>query len=436
MNLAYYWYEAAYAFARPARTVSSATHYAFSIPANPLSYTTYGRTISAACEIFERTTRRYAKPAFEFGSIEIDGRRVTVRERVLSEEPFCRLIRFERPGVRTPQPKLLIVAPMSGHHATLLRGTVEAFLHTHDVYITDWLDASGVPLSAGAFGLDDYIDYVISMLRLLGPDVHVMGVCQPAVPVIAAVARMEAIGDPAAPRSMILMGGPIDTRENPTEVNKLAQERGIAWFERNCITKVPFTRPGFMREVYPGFLQLSGFMAMNLDRHLIAHHDMFRHLVDGDGDSAEKHRTFYDEYLAVMDLTAEFYLQTVDQVFVEQALPKGGLMHRGERVDLSAIKRTALMTVEGERDDISGVGQTRAAQKLCPRIPEELRDHHLQLGVGHYGVFNGKRFVNEIAPRIRDFIARVEVHHEEQGKGWTPAKGTRGSPRAKLSVVA
>lgn len=435
MNLAYYWYEAAYAFARPARTVSSATQYAFSIPANPLSYTAYGRTISAACELFERTTRRYAKPVFEFGSIEIDGRRTTVRERVLSEEPFCRLIRFERPGVRKAQPKLLIVAPMSGHHATLLRGTVEAFLPTHDVYITDWLDASGVPLSAGSFDLDDYIDYVISMLHQLGPDVHVMGVCQPAVPVIAAVARMEALGDPGTPRSMILMGGPIDTRENPTEVNNLAQERGLAWFKRNCITKVPFTRPGFMREVYPGFLQLSGFMAMNLDRHLIAHHDMFRHLVAGDGDSAEKHRTFYDEYLAVMDLTAEFYLQTVEQVFVEQSLPKGGLTHRGERVDLSAIRRTALMTVEGERDDISGVGQTRAAQKLCSRIPEELRDHHLQEGVGHYGVFNGRRFVNEIAPRIRAFIDRVEAHHAEQAQGWKPA-GTRGRPaRNKLSVV-
>ncbi len=436
MNLAYYWYEAAYAFARPARTVSSAAHYAFSIPANPLSYTAYGRTISAACELFERTTRRYAKPSFDFGSIEIDGRRVNVRERVMSEEPFCRLIRFERPGVRQQQPKLLIVAPMSGHHATLLRGTVEAFLTTHDVYITDWLDASGVPLSAGAFGLDDYIDYVISILRLLGPDVHVMGVCQPAVPVIAAVARMEAMGDPAAPRSMVLMGGPIDTRESPTEVNRLAQERGIEWFKRNCITKVPFTRPGFMREVYPGFLQLSGFMAMNLDRHLIAHHDMFRHLVDGDGDSAEKHRTFYDEYLAVMDLTAEFYLETVEQVFVEQALPKGGLMHRKERVDLSAIRRTALMTVEGERDDISGVGQTRAAQKLCSRIPEELREHYLQLGVGHYGVFNGKRFINEIAPRIRAFIGRVEAFHDQPVHGGVPPLGRTERTRSKLAVVA
>lgn len=434
MNLAYYWYEAAYAFTRPVRTVNSATQYAFSIPANPLSYTTYGRTISAACELFERTTRRYEKPEFGFRQTEIDGKNYAVHERVSWHGPFCHLIRFERQGLRRKQPKLLIVAPMSGHYATLLRGTVEAFLSTHDVYITDWHDASIVPLSAGRFDLDDYIDYVINMLRHLGPDVHVMGVCQPAVPVIAAVARMEAIQDPAAPRSMTLMGGPIDTRESPTEVNKLAQERGIAWFQRNCITKVPFTRPGFMREVYPGFLQLSGFMAMNLDRHLIAHHDMFQHLVAGDGDSAEKHRSFYDEYLAVMDLTAEFYLQTVNEVFVKHSLPQGKLLHHGDTVDLSKISRTALMTVEGERDDISGVGQTKAAHHLCPQIPDVLREHHLQLGVGHYGVFNGKRFVTDIAPRIRAFIERVEAHHDRGGGSSSSSRGK--TARSKLSSAA
>lgn len=428
MNLAYYWYEAAHAFTHPVRTVSSATHYAFSIPANPLSYTAYGRTISAACELFERTTRRYTKPEFGFGNVEIEGKRVSIRESIVWEAPFCQLIRFERQGLRHKQPKLLIVAPMSGHYATLLRGTVEAFLTTHDVYITDWHDASMVPMSAGRFDLDDYIDYVIAMLRHLGPDTHVIGVCQPAVPVIAAVACMEAMEDPSVPRSMTLMGGPIDTRESPTEVNKLAQERGIAWFKRNCITKVPFTRPGHMREVYPGFLQLSGFMAMNLDRHLIAHHDMFKHLVTGDGDSAEKHRTFYDEYLAVMDLTADFYLQTVDEVFVKHSLPKGELLHRGMKVDLSAISRTALMTVEGERDDISGVGQTNAAHRLCPLIPDALRDHHLQMSVGHYGVFNGKRFVTDIAPRICAFIDRVEVHHENKAQ---PPYAARA--RSKLS---
>ncbi|MGI6244855.1 MAG: polyhydroxyalkanoate depolymerase [Pseudochelatococcus sp.] len=434
MNLAYYWYEAAYAFARPARTVTNATRYAFSVPVNPLSHTTYGRTVSAACELFERSTRRYAKPAFDFGEVEIEGRRVAIREREVWTAPFCRLIRFERQGGPRQQPKLLIVAPMSGHYATLLRGTAERFLATHDVYITDWVDASTVPLSEGRFDLDDYIDYVIAMLRLLGPDVHVMGVCQPAVPVIAAVARMEAMDDPAAPRSMTLMGGPIDTRESPTEVNRLAQERGIAWFRRNCITRVPFTRPGFMRDVYPGFLQLSGFMAMNLDRHLIAHHDMFQHLVAGDGDSAEKQRAFYDEYLAVMDLTAEFYLQTVENVFVEQLLPRGGLQHRGERVDLSAIRRTALMTVEGERDDISGVGQTKAAHRLCPHLPDDLREHHLQLGVGHYGVFNGRRFVTEIAPRIAAFIERVDAIRDGEA-GERPAQ-RRPALRPALEAVA
>src|SRR5690606_35000020 len=276
------------------------------------------------------------------------------------------------------QPKMLVVAPMSGHYATLLRGTVETFLPTHEVYITDWADARMIPLSEGRFDLDDYIDYVISMLHVLGPDVHVLAVCQPAVPVIAAIARMEAQNDPFVPRSMTLMGGPIDTRRSPTAVNKLAEERGTEWFRRNCIFRVPFPNPGFMRSVYPGFLQLSGFMAMNLDRHISAHLEMFNHLVEGDGDSADKHRDFYDEYLAVMDLTAEFYLQTVDTLFVRHALPKGEMMHRDRPVDLSAIRRVALMTVEGEKDDISGVGQTQAAHDLCTNIPAEMRVHHLQ----------------------------------------------------------
>jgi poly(3-hydroxybutyrate) depolymerase len=297
---------------------------------------------------------------------------------------------------------------MSGHYATLLRGTVETFLPTHEVFITDWVDARLVPVSAGSFDLDDYVDYVIAMLRFLGPDVHVMAVCQPSVPVIAAIARMEAEDDPKAPRSMTLMGGPIDTRVSPTQVNVLAEKRGIDWFRRHCIVKVPLPNPGFLRDVYPGFLQLAGFMAMNIDRHLEAHGEMFKHLVEGDGDSAEKHRDFYDEYLAVMDLTAEFYLQTVDTVFVKHQLPKGEMMHRGKPVDLTAIRRVGLMTVEGEKDDISGVGQTEAAHRLCPNIPDERRAHWMQPKVGHYGVFNGSRFRREIAPRIADFIASCE----------------------------
>jgi poly(3-hydroxybutyrate) depolymerase len=310
---------------------------------------------------------------------------------------------FEHPP-RHQQPKVLIVAPMSGHYPTLLRGTVEAFLPQHDVYITEWVDARMVPLSQGRFDLDDYIDYVISMLHRLGGDCHVIAVCQPSVPVLAAVALMEAKNDPHVPHSMILMGGPIDTREKPTAVNRLAEERGIDWFRRNVIARVPFPHPGFMREVYPGFLQLTGFISMNLDRHLDAHRQMFEHLVSGDGDSADKHREFYDEYLAVMDLAAEFYLQTVETVFIRHALPKGEMTHRGTKVDPSRIHRVALLTIEGEHDDISGLGQTQAAHRLCTSIPADKKVHYMQRSVGHYGVFNGSRFRAEIAPRISDFI--------------------------------
>ena len=311
-----------------------------------------------------------------------------------------------------------MVAPMSGHYATLLRGTVEAFLPGHQVYITDWADARMVPLVEGRFDLDDYIEYLISMFRALGPDLHVMAVCQPSVPVMAAIALMEAENDPMTPRSMVLMGGPIDTRRSPTAVNQVAEQRGVEWFRRNCIVKVPASYPGFWRDVYPGFLQLSGFMAMNLDRHMNAHWDMYKHLVEGDGDSAEKHREFYDEYLAVMDLTAEYYLQTVETVFVNHALPKGEMMHRDKPVDLMSIRRCAIMAVEGEKDDISGVGQTLAALQLTPNLPTDKKVYHLQMGVGHYGVFNGSRYRKEIAPAHR----RV---HPDAGDG-----GRRRPPRS------
>lgn len=411
MSFAYHAYEAVHLMVSPARGMSDALHLAFKNPANPWTYTQVGRTIAASCELFERTTRRYGKPAFGLAETAVNGVKVAVEERVVWERPFCKLVYFDRkiPGRRKPQPKILLVAPMSGHYATLLRGTVEALLPGHEVYITDWADARTVPLAAGRFDLDDYIDYVIAMLQTLGPDTHVMAVCQPAVPVIAAIARMEAEGDASAPRSMTLMGGPIDTRRSPTAVNQLAEERGIDWFRRNCITRVPFPHLGMLRDVYPGFMQLSGFMAMNIDRHISAHYEMFQHLVAGDGDSAEKHRDFYDEYLAVMDLTAEFYLQTVDTVFVKHALPKGEMMHRGKPVDLKAIRRVALMTVEGEKDDISGVGQTQAAHDLCANIPDGKRVHYLQKGVGHYGVFNGSRFRAEIAPRISDFMVSLDM---------------------------
>jgi len=407
MNFSYYWYDTAHWLLSPARAASDITKLFFDNPVNPLNNTPYGRTVSAACELFERTTRRYAKPEFGLRTTTLGNEEVAVTEEIVWERPFCRVISFRRDhALAANQPKLLIVAPMSGHYATLLRGTVEAFLPTHQVMITDWADASMVPLAEGRFDLDDYIDYLKAMFREFGPDLHVMAVCQPAVPVVAAVARLEAEDDPAIPRSMILMGGPIDTRRSPTAVNRLAEERGIDWFKRHCIVKVPPTHPGFWRDVYPGFLQLSGFMAMNIDRHLTAHWEMFNHLVEGDGDSAEKHRDFYDEYLAVMDLTAEFYLQTVETVFVNHALPKGEMRHRGETVDLTAIRRCAIMAIEGEKDDISGVGQTQAALDLTPDLPADKKLYHLQAGVGHYGVFNGSRFRAQIAPRIAEFVQK------------------------------
>ena len=427
MDLAYYWYEAAHLMLSPARAASDVGRLIFNNPANPLTHTPYGRTVSAACELFERTTRRYGKPAFGLNQTSVNGQRVPVTERIVWERPFGRVIAFDRAlnFAHRPQPKILMVAPMSGHFATLLRGTVEAFLPTHQVMIADWADARMVPLSEGGFDLDDYIDYLISMFRALGPDLHVMAVCQPSVPVMAAIARMEAEDDPLTPRSMILMGGPIDTRRSPTAVNKVAQERGVDWFRRNCIVKVPASYPGFWRDVYPGFLQLSGFMAMNMDRHLTAHYDMFKHLVRGDGDSAEKHREFYDEYLAVMDLTAEYYLQTVEKVFVDHELPNGTMMHRDKPVDLKAIRRCAIMAIEGEKDDISGVGQTLAALQLTPNLPVEKKVYHLQLNVGHYGVFNGSRFRSETAPRIADFIL-----NEEMGVN----AGRRAPPRLRKVV--
>jgi poly(3-hydroxybutyrate) depolymerase len=407
----YQLYEMAHAALAPARAVSDAAHFVFRNPLNPLSNTLLGKNISAGAELFERMTRRYGKPAFGLNEIHLDGAVYPVRQEIVWSRPFCNLVRFARPDfpAGASQPKLLIVAPMSGHYATLLRGTVEAFLPHFDVVITDWADARMVPLALGAFDLDDYIDYLREMLAHLGPGVHAIGVCQPSVPLLAAAALMEADGDRNAPASMTLMGGPVDTRRSPTQVNELAEKRGVEWFRRNCLHTVPFPYPGFGREVYPGFLQLSGFMAMNIDRHVTAHLDMFKHLVAGDDDPVEKHREFYDEYLAVMDLAAEYYMQTVETVFVRHALPKGEMTSRGQSVDLTAIRNAGLLTVEGEKDDISGVGQTYAANELCLNIPEGRKHYYLAEGVGHYGVFNGSRFRKEIAPRIREFIAGIEA---------------------------
>jgi poly(3-hydroxybutyrate) depolymerase len=404
--LLYHWYELGQAAFRPARAAAGSCRLFFN-PFNPLTHTAVGRSAVAACEVFERATRRYDKPDFGITRTRVDGQPVNVSEEVVWQTPFCRLLHFKRdidPALAAQHPRLLLVAPMSGHFATLLRGTVETFLPEHEVYITDWQDARNVSQIAGSFDLDDYIDTMVAMFRFFGGDVHVFAVCQPSVPVLAATALMEAEDDPAVPLTLVLAGGPVDTRINRTVVNTLAEKRGTDWFRRNVITNVPWPCPGRGRQVYPGFLQLSGFMTMNLDRHMQAQKDMFLHLVHGDGDSADKHREFYDEYLAVMDLTAEFYLQTVDTVFVQHLMPRGLMTSRGRPVDLAAIRRPALMTVEGEKDDITGTGQCRAALDLCTGIPPEQKVHFECPKVGHYGVFNGSRFRTEIAPRMAKFM--------------------------------
>jgi poly(3-hydroxybutyrate) depolymerase len=418
----YYLYEMNHAALAPWRAAADAGISFWRSPANPLASTQIGRSWAASLELFERTTRRFGKPQFEIKDAIVDDELVPVEETVVFTKPFCKLLNFRKlSDGKKKQHKMLIVAPMSGHYATLLRGTVEAMLPYYDTYITDWVDARTVPAFEGCFDLDDYVDYVAEMLRHLGPDTSVMAVCQPSVPVMAAVSLMNAAKDPCAPRTMILIGGPIDTRRSPTAVNKLAQEKGVDWFRNNVIMKVPAPHAGMMRDVYPGFLQLGGFLSMNMDRHMDAHREMFWHMVDGDGDSAEKHRDFYDEYMSVMDLTAEFYLETVEKVFINHDLPRGTLTHRNVLVDPSKITHTALMTIEGERDDISGIGQTEAAQDLCSNLPQEKKLHHLQPGVGHYGVFNGSRFRKEIVPRIVGFVNKNADDRTSQ----KPAKNGR-----------
>eukprot|EP00752_Nemacystus_decipiens_P019672 g17728.t1 len=426
-------YEWTHAAMAPARAGADLAKLTFSNPFNPLAATPFGKQVAAGAEVFERMTRRYGKPHFGIEDTLVGGTRCAVTEEYIWERPFCRLLHFKRdlPERSYEDPKVLLVAPMSGHYATLLRGTVEAFLPRHDVYITDWSDARDVPLAAGDFDLDDYVDYVRSMLQRLGPNTHIVAVCQPGVPVLAAVSLMEEDDDPAIPTTMTLMGAPIDSRIAPTEVNAFADGKELGWFRRNLIKIVPFPNAGFMRPVYPGFLQLSGFMGMNLHRHIDAHKEFFTHLVDGDGDGADKHREFYDEYLAVMDLTAEFYLQTIDQVFIKHSLPKGEMMHRGRRVDPSKITRCALLTIEGEKDDITGRGQTRAAIDLCSNLPDDMKDHYEQPRVGHYGVFNGSRFRSEIQPRMTDFMLTAEWRRSG-AKGRKPAS-TRAETKASIT---
>ena len=402
----YQLFEFSHAAVKPARAAADVGKLFWQTPLNPFAETPVARNILAKLDMFERATRRYERPEFGIDTTKVDGRTVAIEEQIVWQAPFCNLLHFQKEDldIDVEQPKLLIVAPLSGHFSTLLRGTVEALLPEHDVYITDWVDARQVSVVQGEFSLDTYIDYLIKIFKEFNGDCHVMAVCQPSVPVLGAVSLMSEAGSPDVPRSMTLMGGPIDTRINPTAVNRIALERGLNWFRNNVIVKVPFPNPGFSRKVYPGFLQLTGFMAMNLDRHVQAHRDMYRQLIKGDGSPAQKHKEFYDEYMSVMDLTAEFYLQTVKQVFIEHQLPRGVMKHRRHTIDLGAIEKTALLTIEGEKDDISGVGQTFAAHDLCRNLDKANKKHYLQPEVGHYGVFNGRRFREEIVPQITSFI--------------------------------
>ena len=373
-------------------------------PANPFSYGSMSPLVAAGLDVFAHAAANRGKPEFGIKQVKVGRRSHEVVEEIVRRKSFGQLKHFEKVGVEN-QPKLLIVAPMSGHYATLLRGTVERMLPRHDVFITDWRDAKLVPLSEGAFDLDDYVDYLIEFLDAIGPGAHVLAVCQPAVPAFAAVALMNADKHPSRPKSLTLMGGPIDTRQAPTAVNILATQRPHSWFQRNVIATVPMTYPAAGRKVYPGFLQLAGFMTMNLGSHLISHWEMFKHLVEGDDDSADATRHFYDEYLSVCDMAAEYYLQTVDVVFQRHLLPKGEFMHRGRAVDPKAIKQTALLAIEGERDDISGIGQTRAALDLASGVPKAKKQYLLAAGVGHYGIFNGRKWREQIAPAVEEFIA-------------------------------
>lgn len=392
----------------PMRMMANATKHLFNNPMNPNSYTSIGRHIAAAGELVERITQNYPKPSFNLTETEVKGKKVDVWEEVAVDKAFCKLLHFKKDS-KVQQSKLLVVAPMSGHFATLLRGTVEGLLPYHDVYITDWQNAREVPLFKGGFDLNTYIDYVMEFIRHIGEDgdpVHTMAVCQPSVPLMAAVALMNEMKDPHTPRTMTLMGGPVDTRKAPTKVNTFAKERPLGWFESNVITRVPMNYPGFMRRVYPGFLQLTGFMTMNLERHVGEHAKLFQHLVQGDGEGAAAHRNFYNEYLAVSDLPAEFYLQTIVEVFQKHALPEGTLQHYDHAVNPKAINKTAILAIEGELDDISGVGQTKAALDIATGLAAAKKHYHLQVGVGHYGIFNGRKYREHVRPVISNWVEK------------------------------
>ena len=401
----YYLHEMSRLSMAPARAMSDGLRMVLNHPMNPMANSPMVRSLESAADIFEHLTRSYGKPNWDLDTTDIDGVAVEVEKEVVIKRTYCDLLHFKR-AAEHKDPKLLIVAPLSGHYATLVRGTVEAMLPDHDVFITDWVDARMVPLSDGPFHFDDYVDYVCEWIRLLSPDLHVVSVCQPTVPVLAAVSLMASRDEPVWPKTMIMMGGPIDARKSPTAVNNLATKKPHSWFEQNVIERVPAKYPGFMRRVYPGFLQHLGFVAMNPDRHFNAHWDYYNHLLEGDGDSADHHRRFYDEYNAVLDMPAEYYLDTVKRVFQDFSLPKGRLFVREELVRPQSIRKTALFSIEGELDDISGTGQSEAAHALCLNIPAGQREHYLAPRVGHYGIFSGRRWREMIYPQIREFVRR------------------------------
>ena len=375
-------------------------------PRLPFGYLGLGPMAASALEVFAHAAAPRGKPAFGIEFVEIGDQQFPVEEATVVNRPFGDLKRFRREELPEDAPRLLIVAPMSGHYATLLRGTVERMVESCEVYITDWADAKTVPLHEGHFDLDDYIDYLVEFLEFIGEGAHMMAVCQPSVPALAATAIMNRDDHPAKPVTLTMMGGPIDTRESPTTVNDLAMERPIEWFRHSVIATVPMQHRGAGRQVYPGFLQLAGFMSMNLGSHMMSHYEMFKHLTIGDDDSAQATKDFYDEYRSVCDMTAEFYLQTVQEVFQEHSIPNGTFSHRGRRVNLGDITSTAILAVEGERDDISGVGQTKAALKLTPKLSDTKKAYYLAEGAGHYGIFNGSKWREKVAPTVEDFIAK------------------------------
>ena len=383
----------------------------FTNPVSPFAHTPFAQRIAAGYELMFRLGKDYEKPTFGITSVDIDGQRVSVIEEIELEKPFCKLLHFRkesRNSKQTKQPKILLVAPLSGHHATLLRDTVNTLLPEHDVYITDWTDARMVALEHGAFHLHDYVYYVQDFIRHLGPNLNVISVCQPTVPVLAAISLMASNKEPNLPKTMVMMGGPIDPRKTPTQVNDLATNKPFSWFENNVIYSVPPNYPGYGRRVYPGFLQHAGFVAMNPKRHAQSHWEFYLHLREGDNESAEEHRKFYDEYNAVLDMPAEYYLETIKTVFQDHALPLGTWEVEGQLVRPQDIKDVALLTIEGELDDISGLGQTRAAHELCAHIPKEMKQHFTAPKCGHYGIFSGRRWREVIAPKIGEFI---RAHH-------------------------